>query len=199
MSASTNRRRCSAGIASAGRSGSGRISSKGLGSLRLTPCCTSCVASSPNISIRCDAPAARPSPVSTRSSDRVALSRGVFASELVGSMASARLARSTPLPSFWLLPPSALLSAEVKRAWRTASTRIHGSPYCATRARCLVSQRAAAAATCGVALEVPAPSRSTTFPAPCSAHGMLGVKAAMAVAILLAGPQLPCIFRIGRL
>ena len=56
----------------------------------------------------------------------------------------------------------------------------------------------AAAAICGVDADVPAPSMSTIAEQLISAHGAFGVNAAIAVAILLSGPQFPCIVLNGR-
>ncbi|GAO03552.1 hypothetical protein PSR1_02436 [Anaeromyxobacter sp. PSR-1] len=136
--------------------------------------------------------------MSTRSSDSEAVSHGVMGSVATGATASAARACSTPRPIFSATSGSDGCSALVKSAWRTASTRRHGSASAWSAGRCAAIQSAAAAATCGVADDVPAPFMSTTCGAPISAHGMLGVKAASAVAILLGGPQQPCIFPVGR-
>ena len=88
-----------------------------------------------------------------------------------GAIAIAIWARSVPFPKC----SRSESAAEPKRALRTASTRIQRSGYFFTAARFFCSQQAAAAAICGVAAEVPAPSKSISAGQAYLAHAVLGV------------------------
>src|SRR5208337_2961119 len=81
----------------------------------------------------------------------------------------------------------------VNRACRTASTFCQ--PCKPSTVRFFWSHSAAAAAACGVADEVPAPSIVMSSWQPRIDHGVLGVYAAIAVLIFAGGPKQPCILR----
>ena len=93
---------------------------------------------------------------------------GLLSSPRWGFTSRAEKAWSTPLPKCFSSP---FLAVE-NRALRTASTRrqSRGSSFLYFSIHI-----AAAAATCGVAAEVPSPFRRTVFGQPNRAQGMFGV------------------------
>ena len=150
--------------------------------------CESCKASSSSICCCGSGEACRPRPVRIRKNSNEALSASVSCSAdaAAGACASASWARNSPRPRRLL--SCAFSFALPNNALRIASTRIHPFGYASTAARLRCSQSAAAAATCGVAAEVPWPSKSMISLQPHRAHGTFGVGAAMAVFILGSGP-----------
>src|SRR4026209_2208078 len=90
-----------------------------------------------------------------------------------------------PLPKCFL---SDFSFAELNSALRTASTRrqSRGNSFLY-----FSNHRVAAAATCGVAAEVPSPFNRTIDAQPNRAQGMFGVYAAIAAFIADSGPKLP--------
>ena len=117
------------------------------------------------------ASASTPRPVSTRSSGKESSSDGVRATLVTGRASSAAAARSTPRPTNSRGAPGGV-AAVPKSACRTISTRRQSRGK-----TCLYfsNQSAAAAATCGVAADVPSPSNRTASGQPKRAHGTLGV------------------------
>src|SRR5678815_1900821 len=93
----------------------------------------------------------------------------------------------TPLPSRERLSE---VFAVVNSALRTASMRrqSRGSSFLY-----FSNQSATAAATCGVADDVPPPLSRTASVQPYRAHGMFGVYAEMAAFMTLSGPKFPSI------
>src|SRR5262245_14761693 len=143
--------------------------------------------STPSISSRFGSGAARPRPVITFQKLKPAESTGVCGSPRCGATASAWSTRRMPLPKY-VAESGDPVKADANRAFLAAS--IFSQPcQAAMEFLYFCNQSAAAAAICGVAEDVPAPSISTMAPQLISAHDEFGVYAASAESfILLCGP-----------